>query len=218
MSCGCWPFGPDWLRLRRHTERLPLLGGQLRRLPGDAARPARHHPRAHRRARLRRPVGTGVGRTPPQTAAAARPTGNYRSAAAREAHQGGQGQQAAYDSSSSSGAAAFGRGDDEDPDRDLRAGPGPAPLAVVPARQREPSAELKTQAYLDQLRAQFVTAWPVARGGHRGDPAGIEEALDRPAWPRRIRGHRVSVTVPRPDDNDRAGGVLCHLAGDRPHQ
>jgi hypothetical protein len=31
--------------------------------------------------------------------------------------------------------------------------PGRAPLVVVPARQREPSAELETQAYLDQLHA-----------------------------------------------------------------
>jgi hypothetical protein len=46
----------------------------------------------------------------------------------------------------------------------------------------------------------------------------IEEAFDRPAWPRRIRGNRVSVAVRRPDDDDRAGGVLGHLGGDRPHR
>jgi hypothetical protein len=91
-------------------------------------------------------------RRPTAAAAAARPTGNYRSAAAREAHQGGLGQQAAYD----------GRRVVAPPLSDaamtkiltaLRAGPGRAPLPVVPARQRKLSAELETQAHLDQLHA-----------------------------------------------------------------
>ena len=104
----------------------------------------------------------------------------------------------------------------------IHANPAPVHLASDPparaAGQRGDCARAASAAAAPSAAQASVDGERV-RGHHRALVGGeIQDACAISCSGLARRPNRVSVAVRRPDDDDRAGGVLGHLGGDRPHR